>query len=213
MSNDNFEIIKHFGPSIIKTKIPEKMVEEINAYVDEMSKNKEKLKKLDHGDNLVADVTQEFRLEKEFMDKIGWLNFLAEKISKWVFQETGDKMTQFKMKNTWVVRQFKDQFNPTHWHYGHISGAGFLKVPKSLGKFSQNKPSNTYRGGHLEFLHGSRMFLNKSVYHAIPEVGDFYIFPNYLMHHVWPFKDTDEERRSISFNAEIDEKIYNVYSR
>ena len=111
------------------------------------------------------------------MDKIGWLNFLAEKVSKWVFAETGDKMTQFKMKNTWVVRQFKDQFNPTHWHYGHISGAGFLKVPKSLGKFSQTKPSNTYRGGHLEILHGSRMFLNKYVYHAVPKVGDFYIFP------------------------------------
>ena len=57
------------------------------------------------------------------------------------------------------------------------------------------------------------MFLNKSVYHAMPKVGDLYIFPNYLMHHVWPFKDTNEERRSISFNAEIDEKIYNVYSR
>ena len=55
MSNDNFEIIKHFGPSIIKTKIPTKMVEEINKYVDEMTENKEKLKKLDHGDNLVAD--------------------------------------------------------------------------------------------------------------------------------------------------------------
>ena len=158
MSDDNFEIIKHFGPSIIKTKIPTKMVEEINKYVDEMTENKEKLKKLDHGDNLVADVTQEFRLEKEFMDKIGWLNFLAEKVSKWVFQETGDKMTQFKMKNTWVVRQFKDQFNPTHWHYGHISGAGFLKVPKRLGKFSQNKPSNTYRGGHLNFYMDQECF-------------------------------------------------------
>ena len=79
MSDDNFEIIKHFGPSIIKTKIPTKMVEEINKYVDEMSENKEKLKKLDHGDNLVADVTQEFRLEKEFMDKIDGLIFWQRK--------------------------------------------------------------------------------------------------------------------------------------
>ena len=213
MSNANFEVIKHFGPSVLKTKIPDKMIEEINAYVDDMSMNKEKLKKLDHGDNLVADVTQEFRLEKEFMNKIGWLKFLTENISKWVLIETGDKMSEFKMKSTWVVRQFEDQFNPTHWHYGHISGAGFLKVPKNLGEFSQNKPSNAFRGGYLEFLHGSRMFLNKSIYYAMPKVGDFYIFPNYLMHHVWPFKDTKEERRSISFNAEIDEKIYNVYSR
>ena len=44
-----------------------------------------------------------------------------------------------------------------------------------------------------------------------PEVGDFYFFPNYLMHLVYPFNGTDDERRSISFNAKIDEKIYNVY--
>ena len=34
-----------------------------------------------------------------------------------------------------------------------------------------------------------------------PEVGDFYFFPNYLMHTVYPFKGTNEERRSISFNG------------
>jgi phosphoribosyl 1,2-cyclic phosphodiesterase len=26
---------------------------------------------------------------------------------------------------------------PTHWHSGHISGAGFLKVPSNLGKNKQ----------------------------------------------------------------------------
>ena len=46
-----------------------------------------------------------------------------------------------------------------------------------------------------------------------PKIGDFYLFPNYLMHQVFPFSDTDEERRSISFNAEIDENIYDVYGK
>jgi len=31
------------------------------------------------------------------------------------------------------------------------------------------------------------------------------------MHTVYPFHDTDEERRSVSFNALIDEEIYNIY--
>ncbi len=44
-----------------------------------------------------------------------------------------------------------------------------------------------------------------------PRIGDFYFFPHYLMHTVFPFKGTDEERRSISFNAFIDENLYNVY--
>ena len=39
-----------------------------------------------------------------------------------------------------------------------------------------------------------------------PEVGNFYLFPNYLMHTVYPFtRYFDEERRSVSFNAKIDD--------
>ena len=57
------------------------------------------------------------------------------------------------------------------------------------------------------------MFTCPSTFNITPEVGDFYLFPNYLMHTVFPFKDTDEERRSISFNAFIDEDIYNVYGK
>ena len=32
-----------------------------------------------------------------------------------------------------------------------------------------------------------------------------------MMHTVFPFRQTDQERRSVSFNAYIDENIYNVY--
>ena len=55
------------------------------------------------------------------------------------------------------------------------------------------------------------MFLSHSTLDIEPKVGEFYFFPNYLMHTVFPFKDSNEERRSISFNAEIDDEIYNVY--
>ena len=55
------------------------------------------------------------------------------------------------------------------------------------------------------------MFLSPSTFNIKPEVGDFYFFPNYLMHTVYPFKNSNEERRSISFNANIDDEIYNVY--
>ena len=83
----------------------------------------------------------------------------------------------------------------------------FLKVPKILGDSVQKKKDINYRGGNLQLIHGSRMFLSHSTHNIIPEVGDFYFFPHYLMHTVYPFKGSDEERRSISFNAFIDEDI------
>jgi hypothetical protein len=66
-------------------------------------------------------------------------------------------------------------------------------------------------GGTLNFIHGSKQFMSNSKLKIIPEVGDFYFFPHYLMHTVFPFKNTDEERRSISFNANIDKKIFETY--
>ena len=73
------------------------------------------------------------------------------------------------------------------------------------------KKNKEYNGGSLQLINGSRMFLSPSIVTIKPKVGDFYFFPHYLMHTVFPFKDTNEERRSISFNANIDENIYDVY--
>ena len=56
------------------------------------------------------------------------------------------------------------------------------------------------------------MFLCNSTLSITPKIGDFYFFPNYMMHSVYPFADTDSERRSVSFNAKIDDSVYNVYT-
>ena len=207
-----YKFIKHFGPSIFKVKIPGKIVEELNNYVDQIVTNNEKEKELDHGQYLVGDVTQEFKLEKDILEKSGWLNFLAQSASKWIELQTEKKIKKFQLIESWIVRQFENEYNPVHWHSGHLSGAGFLKVPKNLGSFIQKKDTKDYPGGMLELIHGSKAFLSDAKFRIKPEIGDFYFFPNYLMHTVYPFKDTKEERRSISFNAKIDEEIYNDYS-
>ena len=211
MSDFKYQIIRRFGPSIFKIKMPQKTVDKLNNYVDSLIKDQKKSKKLNYGEHLVGDVTQEFLLEKKIITESGWLNFLSKCVQKWIKVETGKKLTKFSLKQSWIVRQFKNEYNPTHWHGGHISGVGYLKLPKNLGKHKQSKEKREYRGGNLQLIHGSRMFLCHSTYNIVPEVGDFYFFPNYLMHTVFPFKDSDEERRSISFNANIDDNIYNVY--
>ena len=207
------KILKPFSPSVIKVKIPEQIVNELNNYVDQTIENNKKSKELDFGKNLVGDVTQELKLDQEIMEKTGWANFLASSVNKWVNIEFRKKLTKFIIKDSWVVRQFQNEYNPTHWHDGHLSGAGFLKVPKELGQHTQSQKEcyKDYKGGYLQLIHGSKMFACDSKMSIKPQVGDFYIFPHYLMHSVYPFKITNEERRSISFNASIDDDIYNVY--
>ena len=204
-------IIRTFGPSVMQVKIPKNIVDNINLYIDGIVSDKKKTQNLSAGNYLVGDVTQEFTLESDFIKKSGWYIFLASCVNKWIEFETKKKVTKFEILNSWVVRQFANEYNPTHWHSGHISGAGFLKVPSTFGKHVQNKEDTKYKGGNLQLIHGSRMFLSPSTINIVPSVGDFYFFPNYLINKVFPFKDTNEERRSISFNAKIDEEIYNVY--
>ena len=211
MDKINIELIKIFGPSILKVSIPKPIIDNLNNYIDKIILDKKKSKELDIGDRLVGDVTQEFELEQKIMQESGWGQFLSNCVSKWIELETKNKITKFQILKSWVVRQFENEYNPTHWHSGHISGAGFLKVPSDLGKNKQDKKQISYKGGALQLMHGSRMFLSHSTYNIVPKVGDFYFFPNYLMHHVYPFKNTKEERRSISFNAKIDDNIYDVY--
>ena len=215
MSEIKFTLIKHLGPSVFKAEIPDDVVNKLNDYIDNTINDKKKSSKLDLGKELAGDVTQEFSLEPEFIRSSGWLNFLGTCTKKWVEIETKQIIKKFNIDRSWIVRQFENEYNPIHYHSGHVSGAGFLKVPNSLGLHTQKSKSDHmgYLGGHLQLIHGSRMFLSPSIINIKPKVGEMYFFPAYMMHCVYPFKNSNEERRSISFNASIDEEIFNVYGR
>ena len=104
--------------------------------------------------------------------------------------------------NLWVVSQFKDEYNPIHYHDGDLSGVGYLKVPKDMtkNKFLKNKKDKT--NGTIDFINGQRGFLSRSIYNIVPKERDLIIFPNYLMHTAYPF-NIEGERRSFSFNVKI----------
>ena len=209
----SIQLIRAFGPTIAKIKIPNEMVKALNDYVDGLIIDKKKSKELSAGANLAGDVTQEFKLEKEFSQRVGWLDLISKGVFQWIQMSTNQNIKEFKMIDSWIVRQFQNEYNPVHMHGGHVSGAGFLKVPKTLGQYVQDEKVGVkhYAGGTLNLIHGSKQFLSKSTFQIKPEVGDFYFFPNYMMHTVYPFKDSDEERRSISFNAFVDQSIYDTF--
>ena len=208
MSEDKINIIRPFGPSIAKVELPIIIIEKLNDYVDQIIEDEKKSKELDNGNNLAGNVKQEFKLENNIMEESGFLNFLASKTSRWIEITENKKITEFNIISSWIVRQFENEYNPVHWHGGHISGVGYLKLPESFGETFQSVKKNNVNG-NLSLIHGSKMFNSSSIINIKPEVGDFYFFPNYMMHSVFPFYGKDE-RRSVSFNARIDDKIYNT---
>ena len=203
------EIIKPFGPSIVKLKLPEKIIDEMNMYTDQIINDSNKSSELSHGNKLVGNVHQEILLHTDFMKKIKWAEFLANVCHQWVAKERGKQLKKFEIIKSWIVRQFKNEYNPVHYHSGHISGVGYLKVPKNLGSTVQ-KDKKYNENGKLELIDGSKKLFCRPIYTITPEVGSFYLFPNYMMHTVYPFSDSEEERRSVSFNAKIDEEAAGI---
>ena len=199
------QILKPFGPSIIKIKIPQDTIDQMNLFVDKMVQNKEKLEKFNEGSKLAGNVYQEFLMNTDFMKKIKWGEFIAQASNHWIWEEKKSQLKSFQIIKSWIVRQFKNEYNPIHFHTGHISGVGYLKVPNTMGKtFQKEKKIN--HNGKLVLIDGSKKLFCSPTYIITPKVGDLYLFPSYLMHTVYPFSGTDEERRSVSFNAKIDDQ-------
>lgn len=202
-SNLSMGMIKPFGPSIVKAKLPDFFITQLNDYADAVFADQDRAKALDHGPLLAGNVTSEILLEEAFMEQIQWVDFIALVCNEWLKKASGKELQNIQIINSWIVRQFKHEYNPVHHHAGHISGVAYLKVPRNMGNTVQdNKQKNS--NGNLVFLYGSQNLFSNSAFEITPEVGDFYMFPGYLDHAVYPFSGTDEERRSVSFNAIID---------
>ena len=200
------KILNPFGPKIAIIKIPKNIVYNINQEVDKILGDKKRLKKSDYSKKLVGQVTQEIQLNSKFIKK-NILKFIDVNVKKYIRKCIKKDTKKIILKNLWVVRQFKNEYNPIHFHSGNISGVGYLKIPKNITQSKKRLKTN----GTIDFIHGSKSFLSNSLFNHNPKVGDMILFPNYLMHTAYPFK-RDGERRSFSFNIDIDKKTFDIFN-
>ena len=201
------KVISPFGPKIAKLKLSDNFIKKLNNEIDKIISKKSLLKKFDYSNKLVGQVKQEFQIPKSFIKK-NLEKTIYNEVNKYIYKSLGKKISKIKIKNFWVVRQFNNEYNPIHFHDGHISGVGYLKIPKFILK--NRKKTNI--DGSIDFINGNKMLLSESIYNHQPKVGDMILFPHYLMHTAYPFKSKGE-RRSFSFNLEIDKKIANVFTK
>ena len=199
-------VLSPFGPKIAIIKIPITIVKKINQEVDKILGDKKRLKKSDYSNKLVGQVKQEIKLDNKFVKK-NLLKFIRNNIRKYIKKGTNRNVKKISLKSLWVVRQFKNEYNPIHFHSGNISGVGYLKIPKNINKSRKRLKTN----GTIDFIHGSKSFLNNSLFNHNPKVGDMILFPNNLMHTAYPFK-REGERRSFSFNIDIDKKTFDIFN-
>ena len=186
-----------FGPTLGKSKLSKKIIKVINNHVDKTTLSK----KNDYSSKLASQIKNEIKFTKSFIDK-NLSKELIKNIKNYLKQSAIKNIKEIKIINLWAVRQFKNEYNPIHYHNGQLSGVGYLKIPKNMNQNKMVKNKKIKTNGTIDFINGQRSFLSKSIYNLNPKLGDLILFPNYLMHTAYPF-NIDGERRSFSFNVKI----------
>jgi hypothetical protein len=204
------DILRPFGPRILKATVPEIMVDALNAQCDELLQNDEERKQKDASGDLVGHVFEELTCDLAKSEGFGnflysstkalYTNFLVERGE----QEKIEHAEKIAVHHAWFVRSFENDYNPTHIHTnGSFSCVLYLKIPPGISdKNSRNTHEKYATEGYIDFVYGSSSTVNPGNMCIQPKVGDLYIFPASLFHTVYPFYG-EGERRSFSANMSL----------
>ena len=199
----SYDIYQPFGPSILKVKMPQAFVNLFNAEADSILYDEALSKKYDWSHNLAGNVKKEIAIDHNKIK--GFSEFLVTMSDQYLTKVLPEWTTDAKVSfRVWVVSQYAGDFNPVHIHDANLSGVAFLKVPPGF-EAEYKKEDHHPTAGCLEFLGSIPNHFARHSYIVKPEVGDFYLFPSWLAHQVYPFR-CEGERRSMAFNVHFSTK-------
>jgi Putative 2OG-Fe(II) oxygenase len=191
--NPALSLFSPFGPLIARTEMPQTLVDRINRYADHV---------------VQTDKLSEFLIPKELVIDGGEQSLIRRTehlIRRYLTLIDEPADGQIKIDVFWIVSQRSGTPSPVHFHSCDISGVFYLKLPE-LADEQEELQKNYISGrqaGFINFLIGGKQRFSKSLVSFRPNVGDFYVFPGWLLHGAEPFLGTGE-RRSLAFNAYVD---------
>lgn len=178
-----------FGPLIAKATVPAAVVDRLNTFADTM---------VTEGKGMEFIVPQHVA----FGDQFSLAAQTEGLITRYLQHVEGMRVEALEFQAFWIVSQYHSTPSPVHFHSGDLSGVLYLKVPHIMDEPAEE--TKTYisgrQAGYINFIHGGRQQFSRSIISFKPRVGDFYIFPGWLLHGAEPFRGTGE-RRSLAFNA------------
>ena len=200
--NKELKIYRPFGPSIGHCKLPQDLIDDFNKDCDSIVASKEKSKLHDFSDDLVGNVKQELIISPEVFEK--WAPYFQKLVSAYIeaHPDNSKELQKIVFKSGWYVRTFAGDFNPLHYHTNcHMSCVGYLSLPEGIKEEWDREDKDHYpTAGGIEMQYGQVQLFSTNTVRIRPKVGDYYLFPWWMYHMVYPFR-TKGERRSFSFNV------------
>ena len=219
---DSFEVLRPFGPCIIKARIPEQVQKDLIQLFERNNEAK------DHSMELAGNMIREFTIDDTVLDATQAQRFVqmladgsaevykAGKTVRWentkryvtqrhidlVDERMNNMQLSCAIHSSWGNISVAGDFNPSHSHAGMISGVGYLRLPDDIEQEWESEDHDP-SVGMINFVNGSNLPLDSNTTRFKPAVGDIYFFPAWLIHEVYPFRSKGE-RWSFSFNTTIE---------
>jgi len=203
-------VFRPFGPAMLNGVLPSSIIKLLDDKASEVLDSEEMSKKYSWAHNLAGNVKKECRYPDN------WLNseeaqpftvYFSNQVKKYLddpqvqacFPTGRNPWTQITMTAAWIVSQWGGDFNPAHIHDGMLSGVCYLRMPEL--EEERSKEDHYPSIANISWFCGNPQNLNLHKFEIMPKVGDFFLFPSWLPHTVYPFRTPNVERRSVSFNV------------
>jgi len=109
------------------------------------------------------------------------------------------------LNSIWVNEMKEHEYNPVHIHRGTLftglSSVMILSLPSTYGKEYSN--DEVPQNGKLQILGSASGQFAKVDFQPSLKVRDFFIFPYDMRHCVYPFNSTNETRRTLAANCDV----------
>jgi hypothetical protein len=200
-----------FGPPLYKTKISKELKDRLLS----SAKNQ----KIPNNKNLAGRIDNEKLFDNEshknFENKIILIikDYLKLVIDENTNTDVKIENIGFILESLWVNFQKCNEYNPPHMHGGDISFVIYLDMPDEIKH--ETFIGHATPNGSINFIYGNTTLSHKkenilidllqpkTLITHLPENGEMFIFPSYLMHYVESFTSVDVERISVSGNVTL----------
>ena len=124
-----YDIYQPFGPSILKTTLPQSYINLLNTESDRILYDDKLSKEHYWSHNLAGNVKKEVAIDQNKIPNFPqFLMTMAKQYYKHTIEKDPIEGSKVGFR-VWVVSQYAGDFNPMHIHDANLSGVAFLKIP------------------------------------------------------------------------------------
>ena len=206
--NPKFDFV-FLGQSILKYEVPLDIFSTINSiYQNNFDTldpaNKQLVGKIENEHSLFYGGKDESKMKnhnKLTQDVIKYFMDMFRHYLNW------NKIKEYELhlNSIWVNQMKEHEYNPVHIHRGTLftglSSVMILSLPSTYGKEYSN--DEVPQNGKLQILGSASGQFAKIDFQPSLKVRDFFIFPYDMRHCVYPFNSTNETRRTLAANCDV----------